>query len=126
MKKSLEKQTEEIEKIGNEIKHTLKLDDGNSQQEKIIEIIAVAGAAAFVLYGILKFLFGNKESGKKKSSKREFFTKSNQKDSGFFDLIKDQLFIFLASFVQDTVKSYLQNSTNGRSHSKSDSKKEKN
>lgn len=110
MKNTLEKKTAEIEKIGDEIKDTLQEKTSKNQQEKIFEAITMAGAVAFVLYAVLRMIFGKKKTKKKKSSLSSAFTGSSKKESGLGKMIKDQFFIILVSIVSEQLQKYLKGS----------------
>lgn len=119
MKKSIEKKTAEIEKIGDEIKDTLQEKTGQQQQERIFEAITLAGAIAFVFYVVLKMLFGKKKPKKKKSSLSSAFTSNDKKENSFGKMIKDQFFIILISIVREQLQKYMKGSNindNGKSN----------
>jgi len=124
MKKSIEKKTAEIEKIGDEIKHTLQEKTGKEQQEKIFEAVAMAGAVAFVLYALLRMIFGKKKTKRKKSSWSSAFKSSDKKETSFGKMIKDQFFIILISIISEQLQKNLKginSSNNGKGNLQKDS-----
>ncbi|MFW5700053.1 MAG: hypothetical protein ACOCWM_00050 [Cyclobacteriaceae bacterium] len=128
MKKSIEKKTAEIEQLRDEIKDTLQVKAGKNQQEKIFEAITLAGAVAFVLYALLRMLFGKKKHKKKKSDWNSTFSSASKKETGLGKMIKDQFFIILISIVSEQLQKYLKKSnisSNGKSNLHENSKKEK-
>ena len=111
MKSTLDKKTAEIEKLGDEIKDTLQEKTNVNKQEKIFEAITLAGAVAFVLYAVLRMLFGKKKPKKKKSSSwSSALTGSSKKETGLGKMIKDQFFIILISIVSEQLQKYLKGS----------------
>jgi len=127
MKKSIKKKTEEIEKIGNEIKKTLQEKPSKEKQEKIFEAVVMTGAVAFVLYALLRMIFGKKKAKKKKSSWSSAFTSSAKKETDFGKMIKDQFFIILISIISEQLQKNLKGiniDNNGQSNLQKDSKED--
>lgn len=95
----LEDQQEELLKAINELKETLNLDDEDMETIKDWGIaILVTGVSAFVIYQLIKRIFGQKEE-----EAQEDIPDSAQ----VADLLKQQLTLFLAGFAKKKLNKFL-------------------
>lgn len=116
MDESIEKKTQEIKALSENIKETLHK-DLNSQKDRLKEIdykelIMVGAATAIISFSILKLLFGKKkdeseEESVGKNGKVKGRKKASRKDSYLLSMIKEQIALILVSVAREKLIDYL-------------------
>lgn len=99
---TLEDQKEELLKAIDELRETLNLDEEDMETIKDWGVaILVAGVSAFVIYQLIKKVFGKKEEEEESGSNEVDTSQVSQ-------LLKQQLALFLTAYAKKKLSSFLE------------------